>query len=75
MRTAQKVRSAHSALKRCERLLKPIYEDLDLTFACGPDWEQDSNRGYVAEEHVAALRDVLGAIATARTKMQASKAP
>jgi hypothetical protein len=50
-----------------------IHDELDVEVASGADWEQDSQRGYVAEEHVAALKDVLAAIKTAQVRMEASK--
>jgi hypothetical protein len=73
MRTAPRTRSARSALARCERLLTSIHDELDVEVASAADWEQDSQRGYVAEEHVAALKDVLAAIKTAQVRMEVSK--
>lgn len=72
MRTAQRARHARAVLSQCEELLTPIHKDLDIAVALFADHEAESQRGYIAEEHVAALKDALTAIVAAKAKMRAS---
>jgi hypothetical protein len=70
MRIAHKTIRARTALNKCKDLLAPIHSDLDLELVAAANWERDSKRGYVAEEHINALADVLGVVDAAIARMK-----